>query len=200
MVSLAASEGGPAEVRVPYDRARCLGWSVYTWVLAIGCAAFAVLDPHAGLVYNLIPGWLFGGFGAGLFGAVAASWTARSRYGRPAVVIDNEGIELDRQLGGPLTPAIHGKVRWKEVARVLRNKRGAVLVELRDPREFWARQPWLSRVLGWSPKPGSGRMVPIGGRELAVDSQELVALARVRQESLRTPGDDRTQLPRNDAR
>lgn len=191
-----ASRPGAGEVRVHFDRGACLGWAAFCATVAAACVVVAVVAPHAAFASGLVPGWLFGSVGAGLFGVVGVSWAARFTCRDPGLVIGDEGIELNPRLGGPFTPTIRGKVIWQDIESVVQGKHGSVLLELRDPDGFWARQSRFARAVAWSPHPGRRQLVPIGGKDLEMRSDDLRALVATRREALRAESEDPPGLER----
>lgn len=167
-----------------FNRPVCFAWTVFCLVVAATCTGIA-LAADVAFVRGLVPGWLFGSFGAALFSVMALSWARRFTHSGPALVLSDWGIRTDKRLGGITNPSIDEGIAWDEISGATPGAYGSVVLRLRDPGAFWARQSRLARILAWHPLPRRRYWLGLGGNDLAVAQAELVTSIQSRLNSAR---------------
>jgi len=179
-----SSSGASSDVDVTFhfDRSKCLGWTVFGFVLTIGCITLAVLAEDQRFLGGLLPGRLFGSLGAVLFLAMGSSWLSRLLHSGPALVLTESGIATDKRLGGFVTPRVVGVIPWIDIESVAAGAHGSIVLQLRDPDKFWAAQSIVSKLLAWHPAPGRRALVSLGGNDLSGDQLEIVTIIKSRAE------------------
>lgn len=157
-----------------FDRAKCVGWSLFSFVVMAACVVLALVAPEQRFVEGLLPGWLFGSFGAALFALVGTSWLRRALHRGPALELTDDGIVPDKRLGGVFTTRLTGLIPWEEVDSAVPGAHGSVVLRLREPRVFWARQTVLARIMAWRPRTGPREYVGLGGNDLDAKQLDIV--------------------------
>jgi hypothetical protein len=163
----------PAQVRYEFNRSACFGWAAFCFVLAAVCLALGVFASSESFVRGAIPGWLLGGFGTVLMTAYGISWANRYRDEGPALELTEQGIRSSPRLGGPGTPKIDGTLRWQAVSGVEAGRYDSIIIRLRNPNAFWARQGRIDRILAWNPLRGD--RLALGGNDIAHESSDVIA-------------------------
>ena len=170
-----SGERDQTESRVFYfDRARCIGWSLFCLAVVVMGGILALAAPEQRFAAGLVPGWLFGSFGSALFTAVGISWLRRALHRGPALQLTDAGVVPDRRLGGVFAPRLTGLIPWVEVDSAFPGPHGAVVLRLRDPQAFWARQTRVARIMAWRPGPHPREYVGLGGNDLEARQPDVV--------------------------
>jgi hypothetical protein len=166
----------PHDVEYGFNRPVCLGWAAFSVSLVVACVVLVAAAGGEMFVRGLVPGWLFGSFGAVLFTAMGFSWVGRFLHSGAALTLNESGITADKRLGGIATPTIDRTILWEEVEWASTGPHGGVVLQLRDPDAFWARQGWLSRILAWHPGRTRRNLVSLGGHDLAAPASEVASV------------------------
>ena len=170
------------DVEYEFNRPVCLGWTVFGLACVVGCLIVAVVAGDQMFARGLVPGWLFGSFGASLFSVMAISWARRFLHSGPALILSESGIRTDKRLGGFTTPRIDGSIPWEEVEWASVGAHGSVILQLRDPDAFWAHQSLRSRIMAWHPWPRRHNMVSLGGNDLAATAADVASTIQARSD------------------
>lgn len=171
-----------------FNRPVCVACTVFSAALVVGMIVLAVFGSGERFVEGLVPGWLFGSFGALLFSVVGVSWARRLAHRGPAVLVGPAGITVSRLVGGFFGHRVGETIEWADVLSVSSGARGAVQIRLRDPTAWQARQPLLSRVLAWHPSPERRATVTLGGIELSKGDADLFRTIQRRADRARLEG------------
>jgi hypothetical protein len=164
------------DVEYGLNRPICILLTVFCAALVVLMIVLATTASDQMFAEGLVPGWVFGSFGAVAFSAAGLSWARRLAHSGPRLVLSDAGIT---------SIGFSGTLRWEEIAAASQAKHGSVALRLHDPATFFARQSLRHRVLAWHPSPGKNGLVGVGGIDLASGGDELFAEIQARLDQAR---------------
>ncbi len=173
-----------AKVVYHFNRSTCLGFSVFSAVLVVASVLVGVLAPDE-MFWGIVPGWLFATASAVLFSGVTVSWVRKLAHSDPALVLDDSGVTVYLLLGGPFSRRVARVIRWEEIDDVSAGPYGSVVLRLKDPEGWLARQPLLARLFAWHPSPSRRGTVTLGGVDLGAGPQDLFLTVQSRVDPTR---------------
>jgi hypothetical protein len=173
------------EIQYATNRVMCAGLAAFCTVAVLAFVAIAFLDPHHAFVKGLIPGWLFGPFGAVVFSVVGISWGRRALQQKPGLILSEDGVRGTKFVG---------EVLWTEVLAVYPGDHGSVVLVLDDPEAFRAGQRPLSRLLSMLPSPRRAGSLTLGGIDLETSGRDLLKAVLARWEPVRLAHHERHTL------
>ena len=163
-----------------FNRLICFLFMIFGVALVAMMIFLAITASDQMFVEGLVPGWLFGSFGAGIFSVMSVLWGRRLAHTGPRLVLTEAGIT---------SRSFVGRIGWDEIASVSLAQYGSVALHLRDAEAFLDRQSFKFRLLSWHPSSRRRETVHVGGIDLKPDRDDLFAdiqarLDQVRLESL----------------
>ena len=173
-----------ADVVYHFNRSTCLGFSLFSAILVVASVSVGVLAQDE-MFLGIVPGWLLATAGAVLFSGATVSWIRKLAHSDPALVLDDSGATVYRLRGGPFSRRVARVIRWEEIDDVSAGPHGSVVLQLKDPEGWLARQPLLARLFAWHPSPLRRGTVTLGGVDLGAGPQDLFRTVQSRVDQTR---------------